>query len=194
MPEGAVASLFEDELGQLWAAVMGNGVVRVSPENGGSFERFLPEGRSAEMLFVNHFEADGEHGAWLSTVGGGLWHLDLQSGKLQPLREKIALQHPLPSNNILDVLRSRNGDLWIGTFGGGLVRLDPQTGALDQFDRWEGRLPDWSACGLAEDASGMIWVATSAGLLRIDPHQGGVRRFDIHDGLQSSLFLSRSSL
>lgn len=193
LPEGAVAALFEDHQGHLWAAVMGNGIVRYFPENGGRFQRFLPPGREPEMLFVNDFESDGNQGAWLATVGGGLWHLDAEQGLLQPLRERIALQQPLPSDNLLDVMRSRRGDLWIGTFGGGLARLTLETGKIEKFDHWEGRLTDWSACGLVEDHAGMIWVSTSEGLSRIDPQKGGVRRFGLQDGLQSMAFHSRAA-
>lgn len=193
LPEGAVGALFEDHLGQVWAGVMGNGIVQFSPANGGRFKRVAPEQGAAELLFVNDFEGDGDRGAWVATVGGGLWHLDAEDGRLQPLRERIPVEQELPSKNLLDVLRSRDGDLWIGTFGGGLVRLNPKTGKSERFDRWEGRLPDWSACGLVEDHAGKIWVSTAAGLLRIDPRQGGVRRFGIQDGLQSNVFRSRSA-
>lgn len=192
IPEGAIVSLFEDHEGRIWAAVAGSGLVRYQPESG-TFTSFLPGKHPSELLFVNDIEGDGKNGAWLATVGGGLWHLDTETGGLLPLRDYLpAMRQDLPCDNLLDVLRSRKGELWIGTFGAGLVRLTPESGAVERFDHWEGRLPAWSACSLAEDHLGMIWAATTGGLLRIDPQQGGVRRFGIQDGLQSTAFRARA--
>jgi len=192
LPGNDISALYEDPTGAIWVAVLGRGLARYRPESGGGFQTFLPDEQEAELLFINDFEPDGNGGAWLATVGGGLWHLDPLDGRLRPSEEVLPLERDLPSDNVIDVLRAREGTLWVGTFGGGLVEIDAEAGTMETYRKENERLPDWSALGLVEDSQGKIWAATGSGLVQIDPREGGMRRFGIRDGLQSMAFRPRA--
>ncbi|HUR79942.1 MAG TPA: two-component regulator propeller domain-containing protein, partial [Thermoanaerobaculia bacterium] len=78
----------------------------------------------------------------------------------------------LAGNYVRALLAARDGRLWVGTFSGGLSVFDPKTETFTRFrvayDRVE---------GLAEDASGRIWIATTAGLDRLDPRTQQIEHF-----------------
>ncbi len=70
----------------------------------------------------------------------------------------------LPGNYVRALLAARDGRLWVGTFSGGLSVFDPKSETFTRFKVAYDRVE-----GLAEDGSGRIWIATTAGLDRLDP-------------------------
>lgn len=71
----------------------------------------------------------------------------------------------LPSNNVLKVFAPRSGGLWIGYRLGGASFISH--GTVTSYGTREG-LPAASVSDFAQDASGMVWAATTRGLKRFN--------------------------
>jgi len=66
----------------------------------------------------------------------------------------------LPSTYVRAVSRDARGRVWVGTDGGGLARYDD---ASDRFIRYSDR----TIVGIAPDATGGVWAASTKGLIHV---------------------------
>ena len=71
----------------------------------------------------------------------------------------------LPSNNVLKLFAPRSGGLWIGYRLGGASFISH--GTVTSYGARQG-LPAASVTDFAQDASGVLWAATTRGLKRFD--------------------------
>jgi len=134
-----------------------------------SFQRLaIPEDVPAHLCSAIAQDARGF--LWFGTQRGLVRY---DGYEYRVFRANPADPKSLGGNYVRALLSARDGRLWIGTFSGGLSVFDPKTETFTRFtslayDRVE---------GLAEDASGGIWIATTAGLDRLDPRTRRVEHF-----------------
>ena len=174
---GSIVALCRSRDGTVWAGTQGAGVSRVSGV--GVITYTVADGLASNIISSIAQTVDGT--VWLATprglsaYAGGRWRThDAADG--------------LPPGAINVVLGSRADALWAGTTAGlmriveGRAEIHPLPNVLrDQI------------VGLAEDARGALWVATSTRILQVplDRLQGGIardgsiREFDEADGLRS---------
>ncbi len=114
---------------------------------------------------------------WFGTQGGLVRY---DGYELRVYRSNPSDPATLAGNYVRALLVASDGRLWVGTFSGGLSVFDPRT---EKFTRHQhdARTPASLAYdrveGLAEDAAGRIWIATSAGLDRLDPKSSRIEHF-----------------
>jgi diguanylate cyclase (GGDEF)-like protein len=120
---------------------------------------------------------------WFGTQGG-LVRYDGYEWRV--FRSNAADPSTLGGNYVRALLPSRNGALWVGTFSGGLSRFDPKTETFTRYPVGYGRVE-----GLAEDARGRVWIATSAGLERLDPKTRRIEHFRLTDDRARGLLVDR---
>lgn len=134
-----------------------------------SFQRLaIPEDVPAHLCSAIAQDAHGL--LWFGTQRGLVRY---DGYEYRVFRANPADPKSLGGNYVRALLSARDGRLWVGTFSGGLSVFDPKTETFTRFvslayDRVE---------GLAEDASGGIWIATTAGLDRLDPNTPRVEHF-----------------
>ncbi|MEJ2516165.1 MAG: two-component regulator propeller domain-containing protein [Gammaproteobacteria bacterium] len=88
--------------------------------------------------------------------------------------------HAITDLDIRALYETRDGMIWVATNTGGLNRLDPRTGRFLAWRHVSGdpdSLSHDSIYGMAEDASGDLWVGTQIGLNRLDRETGTFTRY-----------------
>jgi diguanylate cyclase (GGDEF)-like protein len=114
---------------------------------------------------------------WFGTQGGLVRY---DGYELRVYRSNPSDASTLAGNYVRALLVASDGRLWVGTFSGGLSVFDPRT---ERFTRYQHDAQNSASLaydrveGLAEDATGHIWVATSAGLDRLDPKTSRIEHF-----------------
>jgi signal transduction histidine kinase/ligand-binding sensor domain-containing protein len=155
LPFESVRSVCEDTEGLVWVTTQ-NGLV--AHQQGAAWVTVSaatnwPGGQATCVA------ADREDGVWIGTGNSGLHRF--QNGRFTTWRR----QDGLASDAVRSLLTGSNGDLWIGTYAPNrLHRLrDGKILCLDAPRDTHG------IRGMAQDASGTIWLGTSWGqLLRVD--------------------------
>ncbi|MEM9529570.1 MAG: ATP-binding protein [Pseudomonadota bacterium] len=140
----------------LWMGVTG-GVVRW--DTGQGTHRFWPvQPRSPDAgpVRVDRIQRDRQGGLWLGAAGRGLLRLDLSSGELEDLTEKLSGSH------VEQLALAPNGDLWVAS-DRGLDRVAPESRTVTAL------LPEAMhvlafAFGLNRD----VWLAGVNGLIRYE--------------------------
>ncbi len=88
------------------------------------------------------------------------------------------------------IIEAADGSLWLGSNGNGVyhgVRTDDGGITFKGYSTRDGLSND-RVRGLAEDASGHIWVSTEHGLNRLDPASGRITPYFREDGLSGTQF------
>jgi signal transduction histidine kinase/ligand-binding sensor domain-containing protein/ActR/RegA family two-component response regulator len=162
----AVVSFLETRRGDLWAGTQ-EGLARWD-ETGDRWRRFECAAGSPALLgknYVNDILEDTDGGLWLATGGGGLSHVNLNSGRC----DAIGTHDGLPSAVIRSLLRDTHGRLWLGT-ANGLVQFDPATRRVRAFDGGSGvQGPVFNRGARWSRTSGELMMGGTRGLTIFDP-------------------------
>lgn len=186
-----VTTLFEDGEQQLWIGTYGGGLNRLRRDSG-TFERFEhsdddPGSISSNRIFA--MDEDREGLLWLATDDG----LSTFDGELfRSYRHDPDDPQSLGGDTANVVHIDARGRLFAGTQGQGLARMrhfDPSTGdaRFQNYTKADG-LPDNTVWGIESDASGNLWLSTTAGFARFDPETEEFQIYDTAHGLQGKEF------
>ena len=172
-PGTDVRCLLEDQSGDLWFGLPGDGLVRF-------------DGKTFTTYTTRDGLPDDDVTALLESGGGHLW-IGTTSGIARYDGESfVLLRHEdgLPPGEVLGLLEDGDGNLWISTAGGGVSRYDGDD--FTTFTTEDGLGSNTVAC-MAESGSGHLWFGTGywarpgAGVSRYDG--SGFTTFDTTDGL-----------
>jgi PAS domain S-box-containing protein len=154
LTDPAIADLFEDREGNLWVATQYGGI-----------------NQFRDIPFVTYGRADGignpvtgylfprrAGGVWGAMTHGGLARIDAD-GKLT----MFSVADGLPSNEVVSVAESDNGDVWIGLRHQGVARW--HDGRFDLFTPKNGLSSDYVATFLP-DTGGSLWLGPLNGDLQ----------------------------
>lgn len=106
----------------------------------------------------------------VTSVGDGAAVLDPSTGCAVRRLHGVDLR-TLPSENVLDAIEDRRGDIWFAT-SAGLVRLHATQSRLTHFGKKRTSadgVSDTDTYDVFEDRRGHIWIGTASGLDRYDP-------------------------
>ena len=198
----SIIALAEDSQAQLWIGTWGGGLDQFDPHTN-QFTHYSHQPDQPDSLshdLVSAVLPDSYGNLWVGTLNG-LDRLDPVTGRFTHYRNDPADPNSLSSNVISRLYEDRAGNLWVGTGaynlrGGGLNRFDRATQTFVHY-RHDPAEPNSLAgdniSGIAEDASGALWVATGgyglegAGLDRLDLQTGQVKHFQNRPGDSFSL-------
>lgn len=152
-----IDELFQDSEGKIWVGTNTFGFYRFDPVTEKAIHFDFPPG--------GDFWEDQKKRVWISTYGGGLIGIDVQTLSVQ----QFSRSHGLPHNKIRPVLSDQKGHLWIGA-NYGLVHFDPDRGAIQSFFMKDGLPSDEfrSRCRLVLETGEMIFK-TAKGLVLFHP-------------------------
>jgi signal transduction histidine kinase/ligand-binding sensor domain-containing protein len=158
-----IASIVEDNAGDLWLGSVGQGLKRFDPRTGRVVKVFVHAEDDAHSLSDDLIEGlafDGPGRLWISTWNG-FDELDVASGrftthKLDPLRRTE------PYNKFV---RDAGGQFWISSESG-LARFDPASGGFTLFTHSDapGSISSNHVSSVFIDSRGHLWLATLDGL------------------------------
>jgi len=154
LPQNRIQAITQTTDGYLWIGTF-EGLARFDGV------RFVVFDRSNTPAFSDNsilsLEPDRDGSLWIGAEGGGLLRYTRREFRVFGRKEGLT------NSFVRALLLSRDGTLWVGTDRGffrrtkdGFIRLDNTA-----------EIPLASVKSIAEDSSGRIWVAASAGLLTV---------------------------
>lgn len=176
LPGQVITMVREDAAGTVWIGTR-TGLYRVPARQG---EPTAPEAVAlpAEARAIEAVVDDGAGGHWIA-ARSGLWSR-AADGTVQRVPARPGLPFALPSDNLLDAVRDREGGVWFAFVGAGLAHIKPQWRNFSLLRDLDAGVVDpgrgWSPA-LTQCADGAVWSATTdAQLLRFDIGTGQLTR------------------
>ena len=177
LSQSAVVAIAQDAKGFMWFGTE-NGLNRF---DGYGFEHFRRERGNPNALrsdFIYGLASDDSGQVWIGTNGGGLAHLDANTGSIRNFRHDPTNVNSIAGDIVRAVLLDRDGALWLGLRDAGLDRFEPTSATFTHIalvdPEAEGPI---SVFALHQDAAGTIWVGTEQGLYALEADDRSVRSF-----------------
>jgi signal transduction histidine kinase/CheY-like chemotaxis protein/sugar lactone lactonase YvrE len=174
LPSSNINALAQDPQGYLWIA-SDDGLARFDGLDFRIWRHTPDDPQSLPGNLVQALHVDAHGRVWVGIEGQGLAML-LPDG-VHFRRYRHANTPAIGDEDVFAIAStvdpaSRRQALWFGTFGAGLYRM-ADDGRITHFMPIDGNLrslPDAIVLGLATDAGGALWVATTAGAARWNGH------------------------
>jgi signal transduction histidine kinase/sugar lactone lactonase YvrE len=170
-----VRSILIEPSGDVWLGTYNAGI-SYKPRLDINFRSFKKDPLNPFSLPHNavlSFYEDGDV-LWVGTDRGGLTYL----------KNGIFTEYKFPKNvedpqAILCLHKTKQGDFLVGTYQQGLYRIKADGKVIQYKQNLQNKLSIASdiVWGIAEDASGFIWLATELGLNRFDPTTNEFKNF-----------------
>lgn len=142
--------------------------------------------------FVFTLTTDGSDNVWIGTYSYGLFEIERKNGRILRWDADRKSSHLL-DQGVLSLYADSHNYLYIGTNNNGLQRMNLRTRQIESVAIDE-QLEKNSVCSIGEDASRMLWVATSNGLFEIDPATLTLKQYSESSGLPTNQFNYASML
>lgn len=169
--KGAVTAAYAEDTDTLWVGT-DRGLNRVDRTT----DQVTQVDHPAFVRGVSAIAKDGAGNLWFGTNGNGLVRFDPRSGRYATYVHDASDPRSLNHNRIAALRVDRSGSVWAAT-DFGLSRWEPATEQFSTFSPQAKSLVQYRS--IAEDASGVLWLATaSRGVHRFDPRTGTFRVFD----------------
>lgn len=171
-----IHALYEDRLGNIWVGTRLGGLNRFDP-NTGLFQHYqynpaVPVGLSSNK--VNAIYEDERGIIWVGTEAGLDW-LDPSSGLITHVKGEPDNPLTLNGSQITAISEDMRGNIWVATADAGLNRYSPDEETFRRYvydEALKERICSRAIVAIAQDHSGILWLATSNGLSRLNPISG----------------------
>lgn len=190
-----LAGLYQDKDQNLWIATEGWGL-SILPNQTSPFIKYQLEEENEKSLSHNHVRAlikENNGYIWVGTLGGGIDKMQYTSEgrweKVANINQSDPKYKTLPSNEVIDMIQSKDGNIWVGMVGQGLVKLDPENSSIKTHKHNNGESFDFDGIwALEEDDNGFIWIGTrKQGVYKFDPKSDAVTSFEDQMNWQQSI-------
>jgi signal transduction histidine kinase/ligand-binding sensor domain-containing protein len=169
--------VIQDKSGKHWLS-SSNGLLFSYIESSGLIEKYALS--NSESQVTNGILIDNQGQVWSSMFQGGLFKIDLKSGR----PGNYVVENGLTDNRVWCTLEAKDDKIWIGT-NGGIDVYDPEKKTIKHLGTEQG-LVHINSTRLMEDAKGRIWVCgNNAGVSIIDPVKETIQRFTPAEGLDT---------
>ncbi len=105
--------------------------------------------------------------------------------------QRSADDNGLKANDIIHILKTRNGQVWLSTYGGGLCRIEGYTeqGAplFETLTTSDG-LSSNIVLAATEDSEGSLWLSTEKGISKFEPKERIFTNYTRYDTFKPNLY------
>ena len=149
----AVNAITEDNSGNLWLHVEGEGLYILSKKNNDSYQ-ITPYQKNKELqnISIQNLIFDNHNNMWLCTKGSGVAKFD--GDYLQFFNRANGFK----ASSVTSICEDRSGNLWFGTNGEGIIRYNPSP--FIYYDNIEG-FDGSNIFGILADNESNLWVSSS---------------------------------
>lgn len=153
-----VLDVVHDHDGFIWVATE-LGLNRFSSN---SFKHFYkaekPDGKSVNSSEINTLLYDN-HKLYIGTRSDGLNVLDLKTNTFSYFVHHPNDESSISTNDITDIIKSKNGKLWLATFHQGVQQFNTASKKFLHFNQKSvPAMPENSVWSLAEDKNGLLYI------------------------------------
>jgi signal transduction histidine kinase/ligand-binding sensor domain-containing protein/DNA-binding response OmpR family regulator len=185
----AIWSIFRDSRGKMWIGTW-NGGLNQFIEGTGKFKRYTYNEKDTNSIGGNNIYGiteDKDGYLWIASMLGGLNKFDYKTQKFTRYKYKLG-KNSLPTDWVVKVLESSNGELWIATTEA-LTLFDRETGKFIIFKNNSLDERSISYNGITdifEDSQQHIWLATNNGLNLFHSEDSSFTCYQVKDGLPNN--------
>ncbi len=173
-----ISFFLQDSQDNIWLGT-GNGLLFSYNEKSKMLEKFNINPANRQILY--NLTEDDQGQIWTAIVQGGLYKLDLKSGR----PGNFTKTNGLGASEVWSTIETKDGKIWIGSEGG-IDVYDPQTQTLKFFNVENGLL-SLRNTRLMEDSKGRIWSSgINAGVCIIDPKNETIQHFTTEQGIPTN--------
>ncbi len=175
---GGAADIFQDKYDNFWIGSV-NGLLFSYDEPNKILEKYKLSNNNSQFVF-NLLE-DNQGQIWASIAQGGLFKIDVNSGKTG----NFTKANGLTDDSVWRTLVAKDGRVWIGTERGVDV-YNPKNETIKHFGIEQGLVADYTY-HLSEDSKGRIWVSgNNFGVSIIDPINETIEKLTKTEGLKAN--------
>ena len=170
-----VHALFQDQQGNIWAALYQKGVLFISAA-GSYFQNIGFDPFDASKSIGTHcvisIMEDHQGNVWVGTDGDALYRIH-PSGNVDHFTSENT---PGFQGNVVTALfEDRAHNIWIGTYLNGFFRYRPHTGKFDSY--YEGTNYN-HVTGFTQDDEGNLWIGTNGGGISVlNPKTNQIKQY-----------------
>jgi sugar lactone lactonase YvrE len=163
---GEVEKLFTDSEGFIWAATMGEGLLKIEPQTAKVISQLTMEGPEGFRLWNNNPKDIIQYNGNLLVVAAGVLNLvDLKTHRVR----HITSRDGLPSNTVQSLVMDREGLIWMGTMNG-LCVTDINKRSYTVYDQSDGLLNDqFNVAGAHQLQNGRLLFTTLESVVVFNP-------------------------
>ncbi len=174
---GSAADIFQDKTNKIWIGST-EGLLFSYDASNEMLERYKLRNSSSQFVF-NLLE-DNQGQIWASIAQGGLFKIDLNSGK----PGNFTKANGLTDDSVWRTLVAKDGRVWIGTERGVDV-YNPKNETIKHFGIEQGLVADYTY-HLSEDSKGRILVSgNNVGVSIINPINETIEKLTKAEGLEA---------
>lgn len=187
LSDNLVLKLHEDRAGNLWVGTR-RGLDRYDRNTGKFIHYTTDDSENTTPIAISDILDDvNGNDLWVSTLGLGLYRLDLQTGSFERFVHNSENAESLSNDIVLELYQDEPGLLWLSTGGGGLSLFKPGDGTFRHYTEANGLPNNFVYCAIP-DEDGFLWLATNYGISRFNPRTEQFENYTRNDGLQSNEF------
>ncbi|WP_417361378.1 hybrid sensor histidine kinase/response regulator transcription factor [Galbibacter sp.] len=168
----SVASIDQDENGNLWVGMDGGGIDVINKKTGiythiNKEDQRLYSGLEGDYILSVHIDSHGN--VWAGSWDNGVYFL--KKGTHHFVNYTIeSTNGGLQSNTVVSIAEDSKGTLWFGSFHNGLHSYDPQTGLFTNYNTGDFQklgvqnLDIWK---VLVDRHDQVWLGSTYGLYKV---------------------------
>jgi len=191
LADAFIWSSLEDSEGNLWFGT-GLGISKLKSGNISNTDQLFEsklEVAGRKLNIIYDIEEDAKGNIWFAAWAnvGAIEYVP----KFNAYR-RMSTENGLADNNVVSILKDKEGNLWMGTYGKGVSKLRGRR--FENYTREQG-LPDNFILGITEDVNRNLWIGGNGGVSRMvrnkNPEQISgynfkVQQFTLDDGFPST--------